>query len=191
MSPVIPESATTEVPSAKSARKWPVTLLLGSVLLEFAALTYEQVVIVPNYFTGDPRSAAAHYAELHSTTNPVAFHGLVSGMVIVGLVAMLLDYRRHDIRRVWITLVSLVATAGLTGVAVTLLNPRLFFGAEVDSAEALRGLVVSWSLLNLVRIALLATAAWQVWQLRLALERVADNDRGLPSAVLGEEQRDW
>lgn len=129
-------------------------------LLEFSALLYEQIVFIPNFLMGNPIDARSHFAQLHAVTNPGHFHALVGGVLTVGLGIIWRD-RHHANDPVVLKRLaaSVLLAGGLSLVAITVLNPVLFFADGGVSPDTLEEFAWVWSGVNILRLLLLATAA--------------------------------
>lgn len=127
---------------------------------EVSALLYEQIVFIPNFLLGNPIDARVHFAQLHAITNPGHFHAVVGGILAIGLGVMWRGIRRPSdraaVRRV---ATPVLLAGGLSLVAITALNPVLFFAEGEVAPSRLETFVWVWSSVNLLRLLFLATAA--------------------------------
>lgn len=63
---------------------------------EISSLVYEQLVLVPNYFGGDPMASKSALAGFQTVSTPLTFHALFSARLLVGLVVVVKDWYRSQ-----------------------------------------------------------------------------------------------
>jgi hypothetical protein len=121
---------------------------------------YEEIVIVPNFVFGDVHAAMIAFRTLFRTTNPVFYYAAVGPLVVLSTGLTTFAAWREPRRRARLLLVlACVGLAGLLSVYIVIgINLRLFFGPVFDDDAVARGLAVQWLVLNLLRVALVATA---------------------------------
>ena len=136
-------------------------------LLGFSALglaewffgnAYEQIVLVPNFATGDSSRALLAYREFFKVSNPAFYYVPLNQLALIALVLALVWTRKLvALQRLiqWAVGFSLMATL-LTAYIVKELNLRLFFGELPADPELVHSLARSWAILNPVRMVLVA-----------------------------------
>lgn len=138
------------------------SFLQFALLMEFAGLLYEQLVFLPNFFTGQASNTATAFSEVFQSTNPALYHAVFSTLIFAHILVVrgkvATNKRSH--------VVPFYACIGLllvsTGAAVTLLNPPLYFGASAPSGLSLETLAQLWGAANAIRIICLAGCLWLV-----------------------------
>lgn len=143
---------------------WPLTFTFIMLVIEIGSLVYEQLVLVPNYFGGDPLAGKSALAAFLTVSTPLTFHALFSTLMLVGLVVVVKDWHGSHAASVRAVLLAVLATGLLTAVAVTRLNGAVFFDDPVSGD--LQRLVIAWSAVNIARILLLSFACRTIWLLR-------------------------
>lgn len=122
---------------------------------------YEEIVDVPNLIGARGMQAQGLWNPYHWLTNPVHYYAVVAAPAIACL--GILWRRRHeflpaDRRRLRAAVSGHFVLALTTGVAVTLINGPLYFGAPIGDPDRVRLLALTWFTVNGIRIAGVATA---------------------------------
>lgn len=123
--------------------------------MSFFGYVYEAIVDVPNMFGASPTDAKQMWTAYHSLTNPIHYHILPAMGAILGL-AILWRYRSRlsseQQKKLNIAIFTTIFANILTGIAVTQLNNRLYFGNPIDEPIVVINLAIAWSLVNFIRL---------------------------------------
>ena len=130
--------------------------------MEFAGLFYEQLVFLPNFFTSQAAMTAAAFSEIFQFANPGLYHAVFSTLIFAHI--LVVRGKIGTKKRSYV--VPFYACVGFllvsTGIAVTLLNPPLYFGADAPSGMSIETLAQFWGATNAIRIICLASCLWFV-----------------------------
>ncbi len=138
------------------------TIVWTSILanaMSFFGFVYEEIDFVPNYFTSSPAEAKMSWSEFHSLTTPAYYHILPSIIAIMCVVALWF-YKRNltdnQIRKLKIASLSTLLVNILTGIAVTQINNKLYFGEPIGDSETIKTFATIWGILNFLRLSFVA-----------------------------------
>lgn len=129
---------------------------------------YEQVVDVPNMWGSDPAAAKKMWTDYHTISNPEYYYILVT---TIGLIAVIyLWVKRNKIipadkKHARNALVLVILTNICTGIAVSNINNRLYFGTVAMTPGAITKLAALWSIVNSMRILFVAGAIYQLFSI--------------------------
>jgi hypothetical protein len=136
------------------------SFLKFALLMEFAGLLYEQLVFLPNFFTGQAANTATAFSEVFQSTNPALYHAFFSTLIFAHILVVRAKVETN--KRSYV--VPFCACVGLllvsSGVAVTLLNPPLYFGTDAPSGLSIETLAQLWGVVNAIRLICLALCLW-------------------------------
>lgn len=132
--------------------------VFGTAMWFFGNL-YEAIVIGPN-IAGDSKEQLRAFQQFTEVTNPVYYY---VPLTLIAAITLLVWFFRTPWKAPEKLSLSLSAVAQIAGIAlsvyiVTKLNMTLFFGSLGETPKELHQLALHWNLLNLVRLALAATA---------------------------------
>lgn len=126
--------------------------------MSFYGFVYEEIDFIPNFFNSHPIESKLHWNSFHSITNPSYYHILPSICCMFSL-AIIWFFRRHlesqQISKLKAASIFVVIVNILTGIAVTLINDKLYFEKTVEPTT-LKNLAMVWATLNFIRITLTA-----------------------------------
>lgn len=127
--------------------------------MSFFGFVYEEIDFIPNYFGIAPLEAQIQWSGFHSLTNPAYYHIPPSIVAIFGL-GMIWFYRsdltKLQLRKLKIASVITILINILTGIAVTQINDKLYFGTTMNSSETIKNLAIIWGVLNFIRLSFVA-----------------------------------
>ena len=159
---IIGSNDPLQILDAGERTRTPVVLAIA--LFRFAEWffgnAYEQVVIVPNLLWGDPLIKLASFRTFFATSNPIYFYVPVLPFTILAqATALYLAWRDPAQRRRPLTSTGfLVAALALAVFIVVYINLYIFFGPLPTDANVVHRLVLLWTCLNPIRMALVASA---------------------------------
>jgi hypothetical protein len=121
---------------------------------------YEELVVVPNFVCGDPRSSMLAFRVFFHTTNPVFFYIPLGPIILAtSILNVVASWRNLPKRRTAIlAAVCVLAALLLTAWIVVHINRRLFFGPATDDLVGARALALQWLVWNVVRMGLVVSA---------------------------------
>jgi hypothetical protein len=126
----------------------------------FFGNAYEQVVIIPNLWWGDPLIKLASFRAFFETSNPIYFYVPVLPFTILAqATALYLAWSAPARRRRLLASTGfLVAALALAAFIIVYINLYIFFGPIPTDASVVHRLVLLWTCLNFIRMALVASA---------------------------------
>lgn len=130
--------------------------------MSFFGFVYEAIDFIPNYFGPAPIEAQIQWRSFHSLTNPAYYH-LPPSVIAIGCIAIVWIYRHclsvGQLRLLKIASVATILVNILTGIAVTQVNDKLFFGTQFSNSEMVTNLALTWAILNLIRLSFAASCS--------------------------------
>lgn len=144
------------------------SFLQFSLLMEFAGLLYEQLVFLPNFFTGQAGMTATAFSEVFQSTNPALYHAVFSTLIFAHILVVRgkIGTKKRSYVVPFYSCVGFLLVS--TGIAVTLLNPPLYFGAFTPGGLSIETLAQLWGAANAIRIICLAACLWFISPRRIS-----------------------
>lgn len=136
-----------------------ITILIWTAIIacamSFFGFVYEQIDFIPNYLSTTPIEAKMHWTSFHSITNPAYYH-IPASIVAICCIAVIWYYRQHlsetQIRKLRVASLLTILVNILTGIAVTQINDKLYFGTQINNSETVKNLAIVWATLNFIRL---------------------------------------
>lgn len=143
-----------------------ITILIWTAIIactmSFFGFVYEQIDFIPNYLGATPIEAKMHWNNFHSITNPAYYH-IPASIIAICCIAVIWYYRQYltktQIRKLRVVSLLTILVNVLTGIAVTQINDKLYFGTQIDNSETIKSLAIVWGVLNFIRLSFVAICA--------------------------------
>lgn len=133
---------------------WALWVAIFCNTMSFFGYVYEQIVFVPNMFSSSPTESKMLWTNYYTSTNPGHYHILVTVLALIAFIVLWI-YRQglgaQQSKRLKAATIMFVIANILTGIAVTQINNKLYFGGPINEAQVVLSLATSWALLNLMR----------------------------------------
>lgn len=146
----------------KTINKRIIVFIWGAIIasaMSFFGFIYEEIDFIPNYFGATPTEAKIQWSSFHSLTNPAYYH-IPPSIVAIFCIAMIWFYKQHlsdsQLKKLKIASVVTILINILTGIAVTQINDKLYFGTSINNSETVKNLAIIWATLNFIRLSLVA-----------------------------------
>lgn len=154
--------------------------------MSFFGFVYEAIDFIPNYFGTASIEAQMHWRSFHSLTNPAYYH-IFPSIITICCIVMVWIHRHYlssdQLRLLKIASVATILVNISTGIAVTQLNDKLYFGTQFNNAETVRNLALIWGILNLIRLSFAAICSVSLLK-TFSIHLITNNKKRTESSIL-------